>query len=243
MDMDKFNRDGFALVRNPFDEKTLANMQANLDFKVNELGSVRKGGRRDVVDNLSHLRDISERTELLRIMSEALGHDAFLVRATLFDKTAEANWKVPWHQDVTIAVTERHDTPGYSPWSIKAGVVHVQPPTEVLERMVTIRVHIDPCPKSNGALWVMPGSHRCGRLNQNEVGSYVDEKLMVCCEAGRGDILVMRPLLLHSSSASLEPARRRILHFDYATGDLDNGLRWRMRDYSRPTLFHEPMSQ
>ena len=241
--MDKFNRDGFAILQSPFDESTLAHMRASLDLNANKSGSVRKGGRRDVVDDLPNLRDISERVEILRIMSDILGEEAFLVRATLFDKTAEANWKVPWHQDVTIAVKERRDTPGYSPWSIKSGIAHVQPPTEVLERMVTIRIHLDPCPKSNGALWVMPGSHHHGRLNQNEVGSYIDEKLTVCCVANMGDILIMRPLLLHSSSTSLEPARRRVLHFDFAIGDLPNGLQWRMRDYSRPTLFHEPVVQ
>ena len=242
MDMGRFHQEGFAIVQNPFDEKTLSHTRASLDFNANELGSIRKGGRRDVVDGLPHLRELSEHVEVLRIMSDLLGEEAFLVRATLFDKTAEANWKVPWHQDVTIAVKERHDTTGYSPWSTKSGVVHVQPPTEVLQRMVTIRVHIDPCPKTNGALWVMPGSHHHGRLNQNEISSYIDEKSTVCCEAGIGDILVMRPLLLHSSSASLKPARRRVLHFDFAIGDLPNGLRWRMRDYSRPTLFHEPVS-
>jgi ectoine hydroxylase-related dioxygenase (phytanoyl-CoA dioxygenase family) len=243
MDMDVFNRDGFALVQNPFDEKTLAHMQASLDFNTNEANGPRKGGRRDVIDDLPHLRDLSERVEILQIMSEVLGEDAFLVRAILFDKTAEANWKVPWHQDVTIAVKERRDTAGYSPWSMKAGITHVQPPTDVLEHMVTIRVHIDPCPASNGALWVIPGSHHHGRLNQNEVGSYVDKKSTVCCEAATGDILVMRPLLLHSSSASIKPARRRVLHFDFANGDLPNGLQWRMRDYSRPTLFHAPLVQ
>jgi ectoine hydroxylase-related dioxygenase (phytanoyl-CoA dioxygenase family) len=126
-----------------------------------------------------------------------------------------------------MAVRERRDVPGYGPWSTKAGVTHVQPPTAVLERMVTVRIHIDPCPASNGALRVVPGTHALGRLNQNLVEPHIEESRAVCCEADSGDALVMRPLLLHSSSSSLNAGHRRVLHFDYAVGDLGGGLEWR----------------
>jgi len=56
-----------------------------------------------------------------------------MVRSVLFDKTAG---RIGWcrgNQDLTIAVRERHDVVGWGPWSVKDGVVHVQPPREVLE--------------------------------------------------------------------------------------------------------------
>lgn len=108
----------------------------------------------------------------------------------------------------------------------------MQPPTEVLNRMVTVRVHLDPCPAENGALRVMPGSHRLGRIDQNDAPSFVDEERAVMCEAQAGEALVMRPLLLHASSAAEAPVHRRILHFDFANGDLGNGLEWCMRHAS-----------
>jgi ectoine hydroxylase-related dioxygenase (phytanoyl-CoA dioxygenase family) len=95
--------------------------------------------------------------------------------------------------------------------------------------MVTIRIHLDPCPATNGALRVQPGTHHLGRLNQNHVDTYIEETRTVICSARPGEVLVMRPLLLHASSPAVTPAHRRVLHFDFATGQLDNGLIWRMR--------------
>ena len=48
-----------------------------------------------------------------------LGPEAFPVRAILFNKTDATNWALPWHQDRTIAVTAREDTPGFGPWTVK----------------------------------------------------------------------------------------------------------------------------
>ena len=208
--------------------------------RVNDTSSVRRRGGIFAVRNLL---DVSPEVQKLaclpavrRLVEPVLGPECFPVRGILFDKIPGANWKVPWHQDVTIAVKERREVAGYAPWSMKEGVVHVQPPTEVLENMLTVRVHLDTCSATNGALRVIPGSHRLGRLDQNKVGAMVDESRSVCCSAHPGDALIMRPLLLHASSASVEPTHRRVLHFDYAIGDLAGGLQRKMRDYSVPTL-------
>jgi ectoine hydroxylase-related dioxygenase (phytanoyl-CoA dioxygenase family) len=95
--------------------------------------------------------------------------------------------------------------------------------------MLTVRVHLDPCPAANGALRVMPGTHRLGRIDQNHAPNHVIEDQAVVCEVQAGAALVMRPLLLHASSPSTEPTHRRVLHFDYANAALPHGLRWRMR--------------
>jgi len=188
-----------------------------------------RGGVRDVMDALPALTAIAKRPNVRAIVDTVLGPEAIVVRSTLFDKTEFANWKVPWHQDVTIAVQERIDHEGYGPWSVKAGIQHVQPPTAILARMVTVRIHLDPCPATNGALRVMPRTHHLGRINQNEVEQYIDKGKTTTCEAEPGDALVMRPLLLHASSPSMTPGHRRVLHYDFAVGDLDAGLEWRMR--------------
>jgi hypothetical protein len=77
---------------------------------------------------------------------------ARVVRGIYFDKHKEANWKVAWHQDLTIAVHERADIDGYGSWSMKAGIPHVQPPVFVLQSMLTLRLHMDHTDESNGAL-------------------------------------------------------------------------------------------
>ncbi len=139
------------------------------------------------------------------------------VRGIYFDKTPEANWLVPWHQDLSIAVKQRLDVSGYGPWSTKEGVPHVQPPAELLEAMVTLRLHLDNCDESNGPLRVIPGSHRMGRLEAADIVKTRSNQKEVICSMQAGDALLMRPLLLHASSEASVPVHRRVIHLEYAT--------------------------
>jgi len=148
------------------------------------------------------------------------------VRGILFDKTPVTNWKVAWHQDLTIAVRTRVDVPGYGPWSEKVGTVSVQPPASVLEQMITIRLHVDDCGADNGPLRVIPGSHAHGRLSPEAIEQWRARGGEVVATARRGAALVMRPLLLHASSAAVRPERRRVIHLDFAVQDLPGGLEW-----------------
>ncbi|PTY02018.1 phytanoyl-CoA dioxygenase [Verrucomicrobia bacterium LW23] len=148
------------------------------------------------------------------------------VRAILFDKTPDANWKVPWHQDLTIAVEKRVDLPGYTAWTEKEGIPHVQPPVAVLENMLTARIHLDPCGSDNGALKVLPCTHLDGRLTSDAIGARRTAIEEYTCACKVGDVLFMRPLLLHASSPAATPSRRRVLHLEFAGCDLHNPLRW-----------------
>jgi hypothetical protein len=150
----------------------------------------------------------------------------FLVRSILFDKQPGANWKVAWHQDLTIAVTERMDVPGFGPWSEKAGVPHVQPPASILARMITLRLHIDNCDTRNGPLRVIPRSHRQGVLTPGEIQSWRRNRAEHLCTVPKGGILAMRPLLLHASSPALVPSHRRVIHLEYSADELPAGLDW-----------------
>lgn len=226
---ERLENDGFAVLHGVLNSAEVAGTVAAIEARCAVNAAERRGGKRDILRVLPDLQGIAQHPRVCEIVSAVLGDTAFLVRATLFDKTPAANWRVPWHQDLTIAVDQRMDIQGFGPWSVKNGVVHVQPPSEILERMITVRVHLDACPAANGALRVMPGTHRLGRVDQNSVSQRIDEQRASVCEAGRGDALVMRPLLLHASSSSNQPTHRRVLHFDYANEPLGHGLNWRMR--------------
>jgi ectoine hydroxylase-related dioxygenase (phytanoyl-CoA dioxygenase family) len=190
--------------------------------------SQERSGQRNLLD-LPDMRDFAASSEVLSLVHPILGEDAFPVRGIFFDKKDGANWKVPWHQDVTIAVTDRIDVDGYSPWSVKQGVLHVQPPASVLENMLTVRLHLDDCPESNGALRVIPESQTHGKLSQTHTDKIVTENKAEVCEIKCGGALLMRPLLLHASSAAESPNHRRVIHFDYANVSLGGGLQWRER--------------
>ena len=157
---------------------------------------------------------------------EGLGFPGgFLVRSILFDKQPSANWKVAWHQDLTISVSKKRHVPGFGPWTEKAGVQHVQSPASILERMLTLRLHLDDCDADNGALKVIPGSHRDGILTPSDIQRWRQNTEAVCT-APAGSILAMRPLLLHASSQAVRPKHRRVVHLEYAMDGLPGGLEW-----------------
>jgi len=160
------------------------------------------------------------------IAAKIVGPNARPIKAILFDKSVESNWYVTWHQDLTIAVKEKVELEGFGPWSIKDGIQHVQPPREVLENIVSLRIHLDDCPEENGAIKFIAGSHKIGVMSSAEIGNHRDSNMHVCCPADRGDVIVMRPLILHSSSQSTIVNHRRVLHIEFAGADLPGGLVW-----------------
>jgi hypothetical protein len=161
-----------------------------------------------------------------RCAAAILGASAWPVRAILFDKTAGNNWAVPWHQDRTIAVRERRDVPGFGPWSVKAGVVHVEPPFDLIEDMITIRAHLDDCPDDNAPLLVVPGSHRLGRVTAEQTADVARTHGHAPCLAGAGDLWIYATSIVHASERAQSPRRRRVLQVDYANVDLPGGLQW-----------------
>lgn len=185
-----------------------------------------RAGRRNLLGGDPVARRVAESGALAEAARAVLGDGARPVRIILFDKTADANWAVPWHQDLNIAVEERRDVPGYGPWSTKAGVCHVVPPEDVLRAMVTLRLHLDDCGEDNGPLVVLEGSHRLGRIADDAIASVVGDAPGTTLCARRGEVIAMRPLTLHRSPSARVAGHRRVFHVEYAAHALDGGLRW-----------------
>jgi len=163
---------------------------------------------------------------LSRIAEGVLGAGARPVRALLFDKTAEANWAVGWHQDRTIAVRDRHDVADFGPWSRKDGALHVEPPFEILRDMITLRAHLDDCDAENAPLLIVPGSHKLGRVPVAEVPTVPDRLGLAVCLAECRDVWVYATAIVHGSRRAHRPRRRRVLQVDYAAHALPAGLQW-----------------
>jgi ectoine hydroxylase-related dioxygenase (phytanoyl-CoA dioxygenase family) len=214
--------DGFAIVDRYLDPTIIA-------LLIRELEALNltpdRAGMRNILELLPSVEILAHSQEIRSLVMNGLGERARLVRGIFFDKQPTANWKVPWHQDVTIAVKQRLELADYQPWSLKGGITHVQPPQSILERMLTVRIHLDRTDAANGALRVMPGSHRQGKLSATEIDRWKQLDPTTCtCEAG--GILLMRPLLLHASSIATIPSHRRVIHLEYADCSLAAGLEW-----------------
>ncbi|WP_233597198.1 MULTISPECIES: phytanoyl-CoA dioxygenase family protein [unclassified Corallococcus] len=226
----RIEREGFAILPHGITPATAdALLQALRPVNEEAATSQRRGGVRNLLENVPAVRELARSNPVREAAASVLGPHCFAVRGLLFDKTPDANWKVIWHQDLTVAVRERRDVPGFGPWSEKAGVPCVQPPTSVLEGMVAVRVHLDDCGEDNGPVRVLVGSHREGRLSSSSIPGWLERSAPVDCLVPRRGLLVMRPLLLHASSPSRVPAHRRVIHLEFAARPLPGGLEWHAR--------------
>jgi len=185
-----------------------------------------KYGIRQADKKFKSVSKLMHSKKLIDKATEILGSEPQIVRVIYFDKTAENNWLVPWHQDRTIALNKKVDIATWGRWSIKDGVHHVQPSVDVLDKMVTFRVHLDDSDKDNGCLNVIPRTHTYGLLSSDEIHNITAKKVSVCCEVKAGDIVLMRPHILHASSKCDEPNHRRIVHIEYSDYVLPSGLKW-----------------
>ena len=186
----------------------------------------RRGGVRSLGLKSEEIRALAVEGPPAALAREVLGSGAKPVKITGFDKNPKANWVVPWHQDLTIAVREKRDVEGFGPWSLKDDIPHVQPPVEILSSMLAVRVHLDDTPADHGALRVVPGSHRLGRIALPEIPEWRVRLGEAICPVAEGGMMLMRPLLLHASSRCRTGAHRRVIHIEYAGCDLPSGLRW-----------------
>ena len=152
-------------------------------------------------------------------LRDVLGPAAGLVRGLYFDKPPGHSWALPWHRDWTIAVKSHRGFGVFGKPTTKAGVPHVQAPAELLATMLTVRIHLDAMTADNGPLRVVPGSHAQGLPADGPA-------VVLHCRAG--DVLFMRPLLLHASGHSaVNAGHRRVVHFECAPSpDLPDGYEW-----------------
>ena len=169
---------------------------------------------------------VAKDKRLLRIARQALGDGAVPFRATLFDKSARANWLVVWHQDTALPLALRNDSAELGPWSLKAGILYAHAPAWALSRVLALRISLDASTDDNGPLRVMPGSHLAGVMSDDEILDLARTQETVEALVPRGGVLAMRPLLVHSSSKARGDEPRRVLHIEYADAlDLGPGLR------------------
>lgn len=226
--MNDLERDGFAWVRDAFDATSVASMILEVESALaSNSSSVLAGSRgpaygaRNLLRLWPHAIDWLKRCDpLVAMLRAALGPNAGIVRGLYFDKPPGHSWALPWHRDYTVAVQEHRAVSGFAKPTVKAGVPHLEAPEELLATMLTVRIHLDTMADDNGPLRVVPGSHRTAS------DATADARTLLC-EAG--DVLLMRPLLLHASghSEATTARHRRIVHLECASSpDLPGGLEW-----------------
>ena len=222
-------KSGFAIFSSVVPNGVIDEVLTELEH-LEESTSSRRGhtyAARNLLETSPAVAALAQSRRIRALVDPVLGDKAFAIRAILFDKLPAANWAVGWHQDQFIPVAEQKDVDGFTAWSVKNGVPHVRPPTSVLENMLTLRIHLDDCTVSNGALRVIPGSHTVGLYREADISEAVAKSAPITCEMKRGSVLVMRSLLLHASGRAATPHHRRVIHVEFAADALPGGLDWK----------------
>lgn len=219
--MDDLDFDGYALA-----DITLASHQC--EHIASSLPAVIGAGRVGIRNLIAHptIVRLLSHERLGAYLWSVIGRDLVAVKATLFDGTGPSSRRVQWHQDRAITVRERHEVAGYGPWNSRAGLIQVEPPTQILSQMLAVRIYLDGTGPDDGSLRVVPGSHRGGKLTASEVEAVVEAGAVVRVSVPQGGLFLMRPLLVHSSEVGVTPEHRRILHIEVAPVDAISPLYW-----------------
>ena len=175
-------------------------------------------GRAGARHLMSHpdVKRVASDPRMLRLARAALGADALPYRATLFDKSGTANWSVVWHQDTALPLQSQFEIHEWGPWSRKAGIIYAHAPAWALSQIVALRLHLDPSTAENGPLRILSGTHAFGVMSDADVFAMARSRPHVVCIVGRGGVMAMSPLLVHSSVKARSNSPRRVLHIEYA---------------------------
>lgn len=218
-----FSKNGYYLLPRAFSYEQISALRDELSIfgeKINNYGV------RDVMHKVPYIRHLASSSPMMAIAKEILGENARPVRSVFFDKMAKANWNVAWHQDTSIALKSKHEIAGFGPWTRKQGIFHTEPPEEYLKNTLTLRLHLDRADTESGVLRVVPGTHRNGRVRSGEILKIVENSKVIECNAKEGDLLLMNPLLFHSSRKATKPTHRRVIHIEYSAMTLPAPLEW-----------------
>ncbi|WP_198293537.1 phytanoyl-CoA dioxygenase family protein [Algoriphagus resistens] len=197
---------GFTTVDNIYSDKEIEQILITIDQADNDKETFRKSA--DLFAIRQFLKEIPETKNLVfndnlkNVVRQLFGDNYFVVKSIYFDKPETSNWYVSYHQDLTISVDKKVELENFGPWTTKQNQFAVQPPIEILENIYTIRIHLDDTDENNGALRVIPKSHS-KKIYRPETIDWTRETESTC-KVGKGGIMIMKPLILHSSSRTIK---------------------------------------
>jgi ectoine hydroxylase-related dioxygenase (phytanoyl-CoA dioxygenase family) len=227
----EFLANGFAIVNNMYSAGEVENMLQQINSVSSDNETFRKSAdlfaiRQFIKEVPATLGSILN-DNLKAVLQQLFNNKYFIVKSIYFDKPQASNWYVPYHQDLTISVDKKVELSGFDFWTIKQNQFAVQPPLNILQNIVTVRIHLDDTDENNGALKVIPRSHLKGIYRPETIDRTVEQE--VSCSVPKGGIMLMKPLLLHSSARTTNNRQRRVIHIEFSDQELPPGIHWSER--------------
>jgi len=209
------HKNGYLITKSVFKDKELEEL-------INLLKTSEKNYavRQLITKEPKNQKIIFQNEKFKELYNSVCTKDYFLSKAIFFNKPRKSNWFVSYHQDLSISAKEKVKVKDYTNWTNKNGQLGVIPPKEILERTITIRIHLDKTDETNGALRVIPNSHTKGIIRIDTSFNKNDFGKEVLCKVDKGAIMLMKPLLLHASSKSISEFDRRVIHLEFCNKEI-----------------------
>jgi ectoine hydroxylase-related dioxygenase (phytanoyl-CoA dioxygenase family) len=201
--VDAFAERGYAVVADVLDAGACDELAASLEAQADAIDARRWLDVDAVARTAKALTSHPVLIGLLPTVPSAL-------QCTCFDKAPGRNWTVGPHQDLSLPLPGEPSKHSRGV-SRKDGAWFVQAESNVLAQLVAVRLQLDGV--DDGALEVVAGSHKLGRLDEHGLRDLAAHRPRERVAVPRGGVLVMRPLLVHSSRKLTSGHRRRVLHF------------------------------
>lgn len=227
----EIKENGFTTVDNIYTDKEIAQILWTIDQTNQTKETFRKSADlfaiRQFLKEIPEIRNLVFNEKLNNVIGQIFGKNYFVVKSIYFDKPETSNWYVAYHQDLTISVDKKVELANFGPWTTKQNQFAVQPPIHILENNFTIRIHLDDTDENNGALRVIPKSHSKEIYRPETIDWTVENE--TTCAVNKGGIMIMKPLILHSSSRTTNNKKRRVIHIEFSNQELPEELNWAER--------------
>jgi len=74
---------------------------------------------------------------------------------------------------------------------------------------------------------VIPSSHQKSICRSETINWGIETE--ISCDVSKGGVMIMKPLLLHSSSRTTNNEKRRVIHLEFSNMELPEELKWAER--------------
>lgn len=225
---DELSEHGFSVINSVYTSEEINEISTLLAGLNTEKTIFRKSDDlfaiRQFIKEIPSVKPLIFTEKLNKIIESVGGRNYFVIKSIYFDKPEKSNWFVSYHQDLTISVNEKKQLPNFINWTKKHNQYAVQPTSEILENIFTIRIHLDDTTSENGALKVLDKSHKKS-IFRSENLDFTQER-EVFCEVQSGGIMLMKPLLFHGSNKTTNDKNRRVIHIEFSNKMLPQDLNW-----------------